>query len=270
MGLYPLFLELAGRRAVVVGGGRVAERKALALLEAGAAVTVVAPEATPPLAEAARGGRLVWHRRAFEPGDLAGAALVFAATDRREVNAAVAAWARAAGVLCNVADDPAACDFFVPALLRRGDLLIAVSTGGASPAVARRIREALAARFGEEWAPYLGLLSAVRAALLGLGCGPECNRELFGELAELDLLPLIRDGRWQEVEAAVAAAAERRLGPAAAGRFTLAALGLAVPAGPPQPRGAVPPGASRSPGASGPEAPAEAGPREGPPPEQAR
>lgn len=230
MALYPVFLELAGRRAVVVGGGRVAERKALALLEAGAAVVVVAPETTPSLAAAAAESQLVWHRRPFVPGDLAGAALAFAATDRREVNAAVAAEARAAGVPCNVADDPEACDFLVPALVRRGDLLIAISTGGASPAVARRVRETLEARFGPEWAPYLDLLSAVRAALLGLGEEPDRNRELFGDLADLDLLPLIRDGRWREVEAAVVAAAERRLGPAAANRFTLAALGVSAPA----------------------------------------
>lgn len=225
MALYPVFLDLAGRRAVVVGGGRVAERKVLALLEAGAAVEVVSPAATEALVQAAGAGRLRWHRRPFETGDLAGAALAFAATDRREVNAAVAAEARAAGVPGNVADDPAACDFLVPALLRRGDLLIAVSTGGASPAVARRIREELEARFGPEWGAYLELLSALRGALLAVGDPSDRNRELFADLADLDLLPLIREGRWREVEAAVVAAAERRLGARAAGRVTLAALG---------------------------------------------
>lgn len=225
MALYPVFLELAGRRVVVVGGGRVAERKALALLEAGAALEVVSPTATEALAAAAGGGRLTWHRRPFERGDLAGAALAFAATDARTVNALVAAEARAAGVPCNVADDPGACDFLVPSLVRRGELLVAVSTGGASPAVARRVREELSARFGPEWGAYLGLLSALREALLALGDPPDRNRELFAELADLDLLPLVREGRWREVEAAVVAAAERRLGARAAGRFTLAALG---------------------------------------------
>lgn len=226
MPLYPVLLDLAGRPVVVVGGGRVAERKVLGLLEAGAPVRLVSPEATDRLRAVAAAGRLAWERRPFRPGDLEGAALAFAATDRREVNAAVRAEAHAAGVPCNVADDPDACDFQVPSVVRRGELLIAISTGGASPLVARRLRETLEARFGPEWAPYLDLLAALRQAVLALGDGAERNRDLFGDLTDLDLLSLVREGRWAEVEAAVVATAERHLGARAAGRFTLAALGV--------------------------------------------
>ncbi len=224
---YPVMLDLADRRAVVVGGGRVAERKVDGLLEAGARITVVSPEARPALGGLAARGTIVLHARPYAAGDLAGAALAFAATDRREVNAAVQAEARAAGIPCNVADDPDGCDFLVPSVVRRGDLVLAVSTAGASPVVARKIRETLEARFGPEWGPYLDLLARVRSALLALGDAAGRNRDLFVDLADLDLLPLIAAGAWDGVERAVGAAAERRLGARAAGRFTLAALGLA-------------------------------------------
>lgn len=227
MALYPLMLDLAGRRAVVVGGGRVGQRKVVGLLEAGASVTVVSPEACDRVRDLAGRGRVTWHRRPYAAGDLAGAVLAFAAADRREVNATVLADARAAGIPCNVADDPAACDFHVPSVVRRGDLLLAVSTGGASPVVARKIREALEARFGSEWEAYLGLLAAVRGALLALGEPADRNRDLFVDLAEQDLLSLLREGRWAEVERVLVQTTERHLGGRAAGRFTLEALGVA-------------------------------------------
>jgi precorrin-2 dehydrogenase/sirohydrochlorin ferrochelatase len=249
MARYPVMLDMAGRLAVVVGGGRVAERKVGALLEAGAAVRVVGPTLTEALAARAAEGHIDWRQRRFAAGDLAGAALAFAATDRREVNAAVLAEARAAGVPCNVADDPGGCDFQVPSVVRRGDLVIAVSTGGASPAVARRVRQALEERFGPEWAAYLDLLAAARAAALAPGDPPDASRELLADLADLDLLPLLREGRWAEVERALLAAAERRLGSRAAARFTLAALGM-----PPAPERQ---GAPRSGARAKPDAPAE-------------
>lgn len=224
---YPVMLDVTGRRAVVVGGGRVGERKVDGLLEAGAEVLVVSPEVTPALAARAEAGAIAWRRRPYLREDLDGACLVFAATDRREVNAAVLADARAAGIPCNVVDDPEGCDFIVPAVVRRGDLVLAVSTGGASPAVARKVREALEAHFGPEWAPYLDLLARVREALQALGDPADRNRDLFLDLADLDLLPLVAAGAWGEVERAVTAAAERRLGGRAAGRFTLSALGIA-------------------------------------------
>src|SRR5437867_2267777 len=143
MGFYPVFLELAGRRCLVVGGGLVAERRVHGLLAANAAVTVVSPALTPALGALASGGQIRHDRRSFEPGDLDGVDLAFAATDRGEVNAALSLAARARGVWVNAADDPAHCTFILPAVVRRGELSVAVSTGGTSPALGRAIREAL-------------------------------------------------------------------------------------------------------------------------------
>lgn len=143
--LYPLLLNTAhGVRAVVVGGGRVATRKVKGLLAAGVQVQVMSPAATSEIQQWAVEGRLVWVARSYREGDLTGADLVFAATNCREVNAAVAAEARACGVLCNVADVPEEGTFYVPAVLRRDDLLVAVSSGGRSPRTAARLRDAMA------------------------------------------------------------------------------------------------------------------------------
>ncbi|MBI4231571.1 MAG: bifunctional precorrin-2 dehydrogenase/sirohydrochlorin ferrochelatase [Planctomycetes bacterium] len=139
---YPAFLLLTGREAVVVGGGAVAQRKARALLRCGARVTVIAPIVAAALAR--RRGVSV-RRRAYRTGDLKGAALAFAATDDRAVNARVARDARRSRIPVNVADDPRACDFHVPAVARRGPLTIAVGTSGASPALAAAVRDRLAA-----------------------------------------------------------------------------------------------------------------------------
>ena len=151
-------MDLSGRRCVVVGGGAVAARKARKLLEAGAEVVVVSPEVHPDLGDM----DVEVHERSYEHGDLEGADLAFAATDRREVNAAVAREAKARGIRVNVADRPAEGDFAVPSTLRRGGLQVAVSTGGASPTLARRIRNELEEVFGPEWAGVVEELETVR------------------------------------------------------------------------------------------------------------
>jgi precorrin-2 dehydrogenase len=145
MAYYPVCLEMAGRRCLVVGAGAVAERKVNGLLEVGARVTVVGPSATERLLDWARAGRIGLTLRAYGADDLAGHSIVFAATDDGLINADVARDARAAGVLINAADDPTHCDFILPAVLTRGDLTVAVSTGGASPALARVVRDELGA-----------------------------------------------------------------------------------------------------------------------------
>jgi siroheme synthase-like protein len=156
-GLYPAMLRLAGRRCVVVGGGNVAARKVARLVEAGADVTVVAPDQGPELTKLAERGLLQRRRRSYRRGDLAGACLAFAATDSRAVNAAVADEAASLNVPVNVADNPAVSTFQVPAVIERDGLTLTVSTGGRSPAFARRLREQLEA-----------LLSTDRLALLDL------------------------------------------------------------------------------------------------------
>lgn len=164
--LYPVFLDIQGRRTVVVGGGRVAERKARGLLAAGANVTVVAREATAGLSRLGRGGKLVLRKRRFSPRDLDGAALVICATDDARLNREAAGQARSRGVPVNVADSPGDCEFFLPAVVTRGALQIAVSTGGSSPATAKRIREELEERYGAEYGELLKALSALRERVI--------------------------------------------------------------------------------------------------------
>lgn len=160
--LYPMMVDLTERRAVVVGGGSVAERKVRRLLQAGAAVRVVSPAATPAIERWAAAGRLRLLRRPARAGDLDGALLVLVATDDPTVNRRMAAAAARRGALVNVADDPAACGFLVPSVLRRGDLTVAVSTGGGSPALAKRLRERLADMLGPEYAAFLEALRDLR------------------------------------------------------------------------------------------------------------
>lgn len=160
---YPMMVDLTGRRCVVVGGGAVAERKVRRLLDSGAAVTLVSPAATAPLRRLAAAGRLELLRRPVRVADLDGAFLVFAATDDTDVNSRVVEAATRRGALVNVADDPAACTFQVPSVVRRGDLTLAISTGGGSPAMAKRLRERLEGLIGPEYEAFLGALRTLRS-----------------------------------------------------------------------------------------------------------
>lgn len=169
MALFPLFVELKDRPCVVIGGGAVAERKVHALLTAGAAVTVVSPAVSPALAALAAAGRIAHVARAYTEGDLAAAALAFAATDDGAVNADVAREGRARGVWVNAADDPAHCDAILPAVLRRGDITVAVSTGGASPALARAVRERLERALPPAYEPLARLAAETRRELRAAG-----------------------------------------------------------------------------------------------------
>ena len=174
--LYPAFLKLAGRRCVVVGGGAVAERKVRGLLAADADVLVVAPEATPALDELAVRRAIRVEQRPYRTGDLAGAFLVVAATDSRVVNETIVRDAWAVGALVNVVDDPAACDVTVPAIVRRGDVTLAISTGGRSPGFARYLREELEDWLSDERLALLDLVADVRAELRAAGANPGPER----------------------------------------------------------------------------------------------
>ena len=144
MTFYPVFFDLRGRRAVVIGGGAVAEQKVLGLLSAGAHVTVVSPETTPRLAELAAAGGIDLRRRPYRSGDLAGAWLAIAGTDDRAANAQVWAEAEREGVPLNAVDDLHHCSFIAPAIHREGDITVAVSNSGKSPALAARLRQRVA------------------------------------------------------------------------------------------------------------------------------
>jgi precorrin-2 dehydrogenase/sirohydrochlorin ferrochelatase len=194
---YPVYLDIADKNVLVVGGGSVAARKAETLLSYGASVLVIAPEADAAIAAACDDPActLRWERREFAPGDCAGMRLVFCATNSERVNRAVFADAHEYGALANVVDVPPLCDFSVPSIVDRGLLQIAVSTSGASPAVARRVRERLEAEFGPEWEEYLALLSEIRGEVLGTGeLDEDERREVFERIAAADLLGRIRDG----------------------------------------------------------------------------
>jgi precorrin-2 dehydrogenase/sirohydrochlorin ferrochelatase len=197
--MYSLTLNISGKLCVVVGGGAVAERKVLSLLEAGAAVRLISPQLTNTLHELADAGRIDWLNRRFEHGDLADALLVFAATDNAAVNAAVAQDAAAAGKLVNVADAPELCGFQAPAVVRRGDLSIAVSTNGKSPALAARIRKALAAEYGAEYAVLLELLGRIRERTLAGTADSQARRNLFENLLHEDILLWIRTGQQERL-----------------------------------------------------------------------
>ncbi|MDR0434988.1 MAG: bifunctional precorrin-2 dehydrogenase/sirohydrochlorin ferrochelatase [Gracilibacteraceae bacterium] len=168
MNLYPINLKLEGRLCLVVGGGPVGERKISGLLECGAGVRVVSPGATALVARWAEAGRITLLRREFIPADLAGVFLVLAATDSAATNEKVATLAAERGLLVNVADTPPLCDFYLPAIARRGPLSIAVSTGGVSPGLAARLRDEAAALCGPEYEEYLELLAAYRQKAFAL------------------------------------------------------------------------------------------------------
>jgi precorrin-2 dehydrogenase/sirohydrochlorin ferrochelatase len=186
---YPLVVDLSNRPCVVVGGGDVAERKVEGLLAAGAVVTVVSPALNVGLAALARAGRIDHVRRRYRRGDLAGKLLAFVATGDRRVSAAVASDGRRSGVWVNAADDPAHCDFFLPSVLRRGPLLVAVATGGASPALARAVRERIEALLTPDHALLAETVAEIRRELRARGRSPAAatwNRALAEELAAGD------------------------------------------------------------------------------------
>lgn len=166
MRYYPVFLNLEGRRCVVVGGGRVAERKVLSLLRARAAVHVISPDLTPRLAALAAKKKIGLARRTYHQGDLDGALLVFAATNNPQTQQAVREDAEAAGALVNAADDRERSTFLVPASFVQGDLQVAISTSGASPALARGLRRQLQATLGREYQAYVRFLREARKHVL--------------------------------------------------------------------------------------------------------
>jgi len=187
---YPIFLNLSGKRCVVVGGGRVALRKVEALLAHGARVEVISPVLMPELEHLAQGGHIGALRRRYQAGDLKGVFLAIAATDERQTNLQVMKEARDATVLVNVANDAESSDFIVPSSMRRGDVTVAVSTGGRSPALARKIRTKLERELGDEYASLAILVGKARAQARqqGIRVGGEGWQEALDLELMLDML----------------------------------------------------------------------------------
>lgn len=181
--LFPAFIKLAGRRCLVVGAGQVAEEKIGGLLRAGAGVHVVAPEATENIRAWASASIVRWSSRKFRPSDLTGIFLVVAATSSPKLHAEIFRKARRRSVLCNVVDDPPNCDFYYGAVVRRGPLQIAISTGGLSPAFAQRLRKQFEAEFTLDYAQWLEELGATRNRLFEKALSPERRKLLLHRMA---------------------------------------------------------------------------------------
>jgi siroheme synthase-like protein len=199
MAFYPVFLDLAGRACVVVGGGILGERRVEALLAAGAGVTVVSPEVTSAVAGLAAAGRVRHVARPYRPGDLAGAELAFTVVDDPAVGPAVALEARERAVWLNAADDPVRCDFILPGLVRRGLLTVAVGSGAASPALTRALREHLDSALGPEWEVLGELAAAARRELRA--AGRVTDGDTWQRALASDVRALLAEGRVGEARA---------------------------------------------------------------------
>ena len=219
MGYIPIFLDVTGRECVVVGGGEVATRKVESILEAGAHVTVVSPHLSPSLEEIVADGLVTHIARDYQLGDMRGCVLVYAATDDPKLHRELAAEARALAIPINVVDVPELCTFIAPAVVKRGALQIAISTGGASPAFAARLRRHLEDQFGTEYALTLEVLRAARRRLHADEIDPAERMRVLKELANSALPDAISAGD--------AAAIDRILATHLGDGVSLASLGLA-------------------------------------------
>jgi len=186
--LFPMFLKLKGRQCLVVGAGKIGEPKIGGLLETSARIRVVALDASPAVREWARAGKIELELRAFSAEDLDGAFLAVVATNSRSLNERVYHAAQRRGVLCNVVDVPDLCDFFYPAIVRRGDLQIAVSTSGQSPSLAQKIRQQLEKQFGPGYGAWVAKLGETRKLILASDLDKERKLDLLHSLASREAL----------------------------------------------------------------------------------
>jgi precorrin-2 dehydrogenase/sirohydrochlorin ferrochelatase len=184
--LFPILLKLKAKKCVVVGAGKIAAGKAAGLLTSGARVVVIGPRAAEWIRSQARAGKVIWHRRRFTVADVEHAFLVIAATNSNATNEAVFRACGERGVLCNVVDDPEHCDFFYPAVVRRGPLQIAISTDGRSPALARRLRIELERQFGAEYGAWVEQVGQMRQKLRRRNLPAAERRKLLDQIASRD------------------------------------------------------------------------------------
>jgi precorrin-2 dehydrogenase/sirohydrochlorin ferrochelatase len=192
MRYYPIYLDIQNKPCLVVGGGDVGTRKVMTLLDCRACVTVISITATRKIQELAEDKVILWVARHYNSEDLDGMFLVIGATSDESVNHQISRDALERGMLCNIADKPDACNFILPSLVRRGDLIIAISTSGKSPAFAKRLRKELEARFGNEYAEVLHLMGNIRNRLLTQSHAPEAHKSLFEALIDRGIVDLMR------------------------------------------------------------------------------
>jgi precorrin-2 dehydrogenase/sirohydrochlorin ferrochelatase len=198
MRYYPVFLDIAGKPVIVIGGGNIAHQKVVGLLKAGADVTVVSPELNHEMATLSDGGSFRHLKRDYEPGDLDGYTLAFVATDDRSVNSTVADEGKSRKVWVNAVDDPPYCDFIMPGIAQKGDLIIAISTSGRSPAMARKMREEIEEFLTEDYAAMLELAAEVRAELREQG--KLIDADIWNRALDADLKKLLGEGKKAEAK----------------------------------------------------------------------
>jgi precorrin-2 dehydrogenase/sirohydrochlorin ferrochelatase len=199
MKYYPVHLDIKNRNCLIVGGGSVGTRKVKTLMECEARVTVVSPDPTPQLTQLASEGAVTLKKRAYQSDDLTGMFLVIGATDDEQLNRQISKDAEQAHILCNIADRPEVCNFVLPSIVRRGDLVITISTSGKSPALAKHLRQKLETQFGREYADFLLLMGAIRQKLLSQTHEPEEHKTLFNQLIDSDLIQLMQAGKTEEI-----------------------------------------------------------------------
>jgi precorrin-2 dehydrogenase/sirohydrochlorin ferrochelatase len=209
MSYYPILVNLRGQKVVVVGGGKVAERKIETLLQGEAAVGLVSRDLSERLRQYVEAGKVAYLGETFVDSHLEGAFMVIAATDDPELNRRVSLVAKRQNLLVNAVDQPEDCNFIVPSILQRGDLIIAVSTSGKSPALARKIRQELEATFGDGYQSLLVMMGRLRKEVLSLRLSSEQNKAIFQKLVDSGLLKAVEKGNWDEAAAVLSKALDR-------------------------------------------------------------
>jgi len=204
MKYYPVYLDVRERPCMIVGGGQIAERKAIALFDAGADLTIVSPSLTPALVELAGKGKITHHPKTFAEQDITGVYLVIAATNDAAVNEAVARACRKHGILVNAATSPDEGTFVVPSVVERGDLLIAISTCGDSPALARKVREDLERTYGPEYAVFLDKMANLRRRIVHDVADENVRRNVYQAVVDSDVLYLLKAGQMHEADLRIA------------------------------------------------------------------
>ena len=200
MRYYPVNLDIKNRKCLVVGGGGVGTRKVITLLDCGAKVTVISPDASEKLLELTGNASIVLKKRPYRETDLDGMFLVIGTTDDEKLNRQISKDAEKLNMLCNIADRPEVCNFILPAIVNRGDLTISISTSGKSPALAKRLRIELEEQFGNEYAEFLLLMGVIRTKLLSQKHEPEAHKQLFEQLISRGLIDMIRGKRKAEID----------------------------------------------------------------------
>ena len=195
---YPVYLNLRGRRCVIVGGGTVAEGKISRLLDSGARICVVSPDATPGIRQFVADGAVRWEQRKYQQGDLEGAFIAIAATNVREVNRCIFEEAEERGVMLNAVDDPPNCSFIAPSIVQRGPVTLAISTGGVSPALARKLRESLQASDDLAWADLSSVMAVVRSHLRESGLLARIDPQRWQCCITPQLLAMVQEGEQSE------------------------------------------------------------------------